>query len=58
MVDSVWGYTPRQADAYLALAAMRKKKMAALELSISASGSRGNPSEVKKQIKDWSKGEP
>lgn len=54
----MWKYTPRQMEGYLFLAARRKLKEAALNLSIATSGARGEPREVRSRIKDWSKGEP
>lgn len=57
-VKAVWSYTPKQIDAYLFLAERRKKKEAAMALSIAASGARGDPRTVSKRVKEWSKGEP
>lgn len=51
-------YTPRQVDAYLFLSRRRVKRESALALSIAASGSRGEPREVKKLIGTWNKAEP
>lgn len=53
--DAVVGYTPRQVEGLLFLAERRKRKEAALALTIATTGSRGEQSVVKKQLKDWTK---
>jgi hypothetical protein len=54
--DAVFGYTPRRALAFLNLAQSRLKVEKAELLSISALASRGDPREVKKQLKELSSG--
>jgi len=46
-------YTPRQAAAFLRLAALRRKRDAAEQLAIVALGSRGDPEHVNKTLKAW-----
>jgi len=51
----VWGYTPRQLRAFLFLNDRRKRREAALSLSITANGSRAEPKAVKKLMKELTK---
>lgn len=48
------GYSPRQVEGLLFLAERRKRHEAALDLSIAATGARGDPKDVTTQIKTWS----
>lgn len=54
-LSEVLGYTPRQVEGLLFLAERRQTKDAALSLSIAAAGARGDPKEVRSQVKKWSK---
>jgi hypothetical protein len=51
----VWGYTPRQASAYLRLAQIRREHEAAERLAIAALAARGNPEDHQRQIGEWSR---
>jgi hypothetical protein len=51
----VWGYTPRQAFAFLKLAQARREQEAAAQLGIAALAARGDGDEIGKQIREWSR---
>jgi hypothetical protein len=53
--DVVWGYTPRQASAYLRLAQIRREHEAAERLAIAALAARGNSEDLQRQIGEWSR---
>jgi hypothetical protein len=50
-----WDYTPRQIAGFHNFASKRQKQEVARDLSIMASASRGDPKELKKQIRDLQK---
>lgn len=49
---AVWDYTPRQIAGFLHFAGKRRKRETAEALSIGAMAARGDPKELKKQIKE------
>jgi len=51
-VESVWGYTPRQIIAYQALAERRTRHESANEIALLALGSRGDPAELKRKVRE------
>ena len=50
-----WSYTPRQIAGYLFLSVRRQAREAAMRLSLNTLAARGEPREVKKQIRELSK---
>lgn len=52
---AAWDYTPRQISGFLFYARAREKREAAQALGIGAMAARGEPREVKKTLKEWSK---
>lgn len=51
----VWGYTPRQLNGYVALAAERRKREAVETLSLHTLASRGSADALKKQLRELEK---
>lgn len=49
----VWSYTPKQIAGFQRLAAVRRRRDAAEQLSINTMAARGEPREVKKRLKEW-----
>jgi hypothetical protein len=49
----VWGYTPRQIAGFQQLAGVRKRREAAEALAVNTMAARGQPSEVKRRLKEW-----
>jgi hypothetical protein len=51
----VWGYTPRQAKAFIDLAQVRLEHEAAERLAIAALAARGEPDEVQRKVNEWAR---
>lgn len=49
---AVWNYTPREITGYLQLARHRHKQDVAEQLNIIAMGSRGEPKELQKYVRE------
>lgn len=53
--DDVWGYTPRRINAFVKLASKRVARDQASNLSLSALAARGDPKDIKRQLKELSR---
>ena len=52
---AVWRYTPRQISGFVGFAATRRRREAAMTLSLHATAARGEPQALRKQIRELEK---
>jgi hypothetical protein len=52
----VWGYTPRQIEAYIFIATLRHKRELAESLGMMTMAARGDPDDIQKQIRELERG--